>query len=624
MPAILPPSSLQAHEGPDPVAHWAFSARSRDGEKLKSRLGPDATLSGEVDFQMDQYGAYAAFPGEKNIISISSQLDDVRDLLPQKLITISAWVAVEKRQQWGGIIGVLQDNGGEESGWILGFNEKSFYFGLASEGSNDGDGLMTYLSGKTLYEPGRYYHVVAVYDGERMHLYVNGKLDAVSEDQSGDILYPKQASWVMAGYRDRNEAHSLKGRLREIRLYDSAAQLKWIEHDFSHNAKLSEVASYVPPPKLDLVVGPYLQHGTQTAMTAMWQTTRSASSTVHYGETADCRQSLSTSEPAFIHEVTLENLEPETQYFYRVESTVEESKEKISSDVWTFTTAVKKETPFAFAVISDTQGNPAVSGKLAAMAWGQRPSFLLHPGDLVDTGTNDRHWTEHFFASMQPLIGRVAFYPVLGNHEQNARNYFDYMSLPDPEYFYDFKYGNAHFFMIDTNRKVDPNSEQYLWLKKKLSESNSRWKFVCHHHPPFSSDENDYGNLWKTNKSTRGDARVRQLVPLYEKYGVDIVWNGHIHSYERTWPLLASRAVERKGVIYMITGGGGGSLETPGPFRPFFQNTVRRGHHYVMVHINGGMLEFKAYDLEGRLFDYMKLEKPEISKKTPSNPTSAK
>ena len=138
---------------------------------------------------------------------------------------------------------------------------------------------------------------------------------------------------------------------------------------------------------------------------------------------------------------------------------------------------------------------------------------------------------------MEPLISRVAMFPVLGNHEQNARNYYNYMSLPDPEYFYKFTYGNADFFMIDTNQRVDLQSKQYQWLDEQLTASKATWKFVCHHHPPYSSDENDYGDLWKTNRSSRGDVRARVLVPLYEEHNVDVVWNGHIHSYERTWPI---------------------------------------------------------------------------------------
>ena len=63
------------------------------------------------------------------------------------------------------------------------------------------------------------------------------------------------------------------------------------------------------------------------------------------------------------------------------------------------------------------------------------------------------------------------------------------------------------------------------------------------------------------------------------------------------------------GTVYMITGGGGGGLELAGPIRPFFQNTVKRGHHFCYVAVNGKNLEMKAYDLEGRLFDTLVIEK---------------
>ncbi|MDG2310013.1 MAG: metallophosphoesterase, partial [Planctomycetota bacterium] len=214
-----------------------------------------------------------------------------------------------------------------------------------------------------------------------------------------------------------------------------------------------------------------------------------------------------------------------------------------------------------------------------------------------------------FFPSMDPLLSRVPIYPVLGNHEQDARHYYDYMQLPDPEYYYDFEYGNAHFFMLDTNRKVHPGSEQFVWLEKELKKSKAIWKIVCHHHPAFSSDENDYGDMWK-GPSSHGDLRVRELTALYDKYDVDLVWNGHIHSYERTWPLAKGKVVEENGTTYMITGGGGGGLETPGPIRPWFQNNVRRGHHWCYVAVNGGTLEMKAFDLEGRMFDVLTLKKP--------------
>jgi len=124
---------------------------------------------------------------------------------------------------------------------------------------------------------------------------------------------------------------------------------------------------------------------------------------------------------------------------------------------------------------------------------------------------------------MRPLTSRVPFYSATDNHEQNASNYYEYVSVPNPKYYYDFRYGDALFFMLDTNRNVGSDSEQYEWLEENLAKSDAKWKFASHHHPPFSSDEDDSGNLWKQNKSAGGDLRARQLSELYKRYGFDIV-----------------------------------------------------------------------------------------------------
>ena len=413
---------------------------------------------------------------------------------------------------------------------------------------------------------------------------------------------------TLGAYRDANENHPLRGRLHSVAWYDAAAGAEWVAREFARDRSLAEEPPRPVPTPVEFVVRPYLQCGTQTGMTVMWQTSVPCDTTVHFGATAACDRSKEVPGSRTLHEVHVENLLPHTPYFYRVASEAE-SGETLQSEVRTFVTAVPKETPFAFAVISDTQGNPEVAGRIAKMAWAQRPSFLLHPGDLVDTGGEDRHWTRQFFPSMEPLVSRVPFYPVLGNHERDHRNYYDYMALPAPEYHYSFTFGNAEFFMIDSNRDVSESSRQYGWLDQALAASDATWKFVCHHHPPYSSDENDYGDLWKTNESSRGDLRLRPLTKLYDRHGVDVVWNGHIHSYERTWPLRSGKPVTEGGTVYMVTGGGGGSLETAGPIRPAFQNTVRHGHHCAMVRINGPVLEFQAYDLENRLFDTFTVRK---------------
>lgn len=614
--SLLPASSAHGHDGPDPLIHWDFKPQQLQGSKLKARLGMDIELSGPLRWSQDEFGHSLMLTPRTAGYAQPTGTDTT---LPTRALTVSAWVSVDEPLDWGGIIGRIQDDGDQELGWMLGFDRRVFTLTVSTSGANDGNGRHTVLKGTTAWAPGRFHHVVAVFDGQSARLYVDGKEEAFSAEQYGEILYPAAQQISIGSFRDGNEDHRMTGRLRDIRIFDLAAKSEWVRQEFEHGVKVAALAARPVVSDSGFAVEPYLQFGTQTSMTIMWRTTQPGSTLVRYGATAACEQELAVDGQHDIHEVLLQNLEPETQYFYTVETTLADGS-IVESPTYTFTTAVRDQTPFAFAVFGDTQKNPKVSGQLATMAWAQRPSFLVHVGDLVDKGTLANHWTEHFFPGMKPIAQRIPFYPVLGNHEENAQNYFDYMALPAPEYRYTFRYGNTQFFMIDSNRDISPGSEQFEWLKQELQQSQAVWKIACHHHPPYSSDEDDYGNLWKTRISTRGDLRARQLVALYEEFQVDIVWSGHIHSYERTWPIHQGQAVEQRGTIYMITGGAGGNLETAGPFRPFFQNNVKHGHHYCMVAVNGGTMEIKAFDLEGRLFDTVTLKKSAANAPQPAQP----
>ena len=608
------------HDGPDPIGSWRLAAAHVKDGTLQSLLGVAGRIEGKVAFDGEQQDGAMYFDGEATCIVLADDYAKSEQQLPTRHMTVTAWASISTGAEWGGLLGVVQDNGDAEAGWVLGYNEQCFTFGLASKGADDGDGRMTYLAGKTKYEQGRFYHVCGTYDGKVQRLYVNGQLDGESAVQSGDLLYPKSAPLVLGGYRDVNEFTPFHGRLHAARIFAETAKPEAVQHMYEHGEALTKQAPHVvQDPTQRWLVQPYLQWATKTGMTIRWETSRLSTSMVHWGTKAELLGDDQAKVPVYamrqevpgmhlLHEVRLDGLQENTAYYYRVE-TVDDQGSRLWSDALSFQTAPGEDVPFAFAVISDTQGNPKVSGAMADFAWSLRPNFLLHPGDLVDTGTVKAQWLEHFFASMKPLLERVAMFPVLGNHERDARFYYDYMSLPTPEYYYTFAYGNAQFFMIDSNREVGPASEQFLFLTAELQKSRAQWKIVCYHHPAYSSDENDYGDTWY-GPSTRGDLRVRKLVPLFDKYGVDIVWNGHIHSYERTWPLREDRATTPgNGTVYMITGGGGGGLETAGPIRPFFQNTVKRGHHFCYVAVNGNTLELKAYDLEGRLFDTTTIQK---------------
>lgn len=204
-------------------------------------------------------------------------------------------------------------------------------------------------------------------------------------------------------------------------------------------------------------------------------------------------------------------------------------------------------------------------------------------------------------------------FPVLGNHEQDASYYYQYVVAPAPEYYYTFTYGNAQFFMIDTNRDVSEGSEQYNWLEWELAKSTATWKIAIHHHPPYSSDSDDHGNTFEALSTLGTDAR--NLVPLYERYGLDFCLFGHTHLYERSWPIKDNKINMKNGVVYINSGGAGGGLEDFAPTRSWFTMELQSVHHYCTFSIFEDHVVFKSIDHEGRLIDtfQMKQEKEDMA-----------
>lgn len=375
---------------------------------------------------------------------------------------------------------------------------------------------------------------------------------------------------------------------------------------------------------LSFIVKPYMQYSTQSELSILWETTLPASSTVKYGKAAFDVPTTPLTEIATLdgqrkmHEVKLEGLSPETNYFWQTIS-VAANGDTLKSALYSFKTAVKDSSGYAFALVGDSQFNsktPWAWSVISKEVWKKRPHFVVHAGDLVDWGPKKTDWTEHFFPGGQELMARVPMYTVLGNHEGDADLYYQYMVNPAPEYRYTFKYGNAEFFMIDTNRDVSEGSPQFNWLEQALAHSNAMWKFVIHHHPPYSSESDDHGNTFKV-ASTMG-TKARNLVPLFEKYSVDFCLFGHTHVYERTWPLKDNRINEENGVIYINSGGAGGGLETFAPTRNWFTLELQEGHHFCLFNVFEGTLYFKAIDHEGKVFDQFELHKETPNQKQAS------
>ncbi|MCP4837558.1 MAG: hypothetical protein GY895_22665 [Phycisphaera sp.] len=539
---------------------------------------------------------------------LAPRVDGLEGGPPKEAVTLEAWVAIDMATRWGGVVGAIQDNAEAETGMLLGYEGDRPMFAIASEGVEDEDGRLTYLLADRTWTEGKWHHLVGTYDGSVMRVYVDGELAGESREQSGPIRFAGDEPLAIGGYLDRNEDHGLDGRIMEVAILPRAIDADEVRRRFSRRADLAALPADVDN-TLEWMVEPFLSWPTTQAMSVVAEATRPCAMRVEVrGEKGEAVGILNSSGPARLHEFRIDRLEANTKYFYRVIATV--PGQQLDGGLKTFRTAAARGEPFTFVAIGDTQSQPKVVERIADLAYETRPSLLVHAGDLVTTGGDKGHWVNHFFPNMRPLIDRVPIMPVLGNHEQDAKLYYDYMSLPAPERWYTFSYGDADFFMIDGNRSLADESEQLDWLESSLAASDAEWKFAILHQPPWTSDSNDYGDTLETG-SSRGDMNSRNITSLLERYGVDICFSGHVHDYERTFPMVEGDVVpwDEGGVIYVTTAGGGGHLEDFDPANTTFGHRKARRHHFVYCGIHDGILEFQAMDEDGRLFDVLALDK---------------
>ena len=332
------PNLCVAHQGPDPIAHWSFSNRTTSRQFVQARLGPDLKLPESARLVADPSGPALDLAGSGEGMIRSDRFDGHESAFPKEALTVAAWVAIDEAEERGGIVALASDSPDAEnvaSGWSLGFDDTTFTLTLSTDAA--GGARTTTLKGATPYAKGKWFHVVGVYDGERAQLFVNGVLDAESEPLEGGLVAPR-APFVAVGSTGDPSRPSLRGKLRDVSVYDIAAKPAWVQHAFEDLKQLVAMKRDSRADALSMVVEPYLQFGTQDGMTVMWQTSLPGTSVVRFGETADCDRSVSGAE-AEIHEVRIEGLEPATQYFYRVE-TEDADGQSIGSRVSTFSTAV--------------------------------------------------------------------------------------------------------------------------------------------------------------------------------------------------------------------------------------------------------------------------------------------
>lgn len=340
-----------------------------------------------------------------------------------------------------------------------------------------------------------------------------------------------------------------------------------------------------------------------------------------------------------------------------------------------------KDQPHRFAVFGDCgAGNPDAKA-IAFRVHRENPDYVLIPGDVVYSRGRVSEYRAKFWPVYNadeparevgaPLLRSTLFVPAVGNHDVGNRDleknpdglaYFCYWDQPrngpslrhggpnvprltgpeeNQEAFresagdaypgagnFSFDYGNAHWMVLDTNAYINwAAPELRAWVERDLAAaSDADWRFVLFHQPPFNSSKAHFANQLS-----------RVLSPTFEAGKVDVVFSGHVHNYQRTYPLRfklddpsggrtepgervgGTFALDRKfdgrtvtrpdGIIYLTTGAGGAKLydpaqqDDPSSWQEFTCKFISRVHSLTVADVAGRTLTVRQVSAEGDELD---------------------
>ena len=382
-----------------------------------------------------------------------------------------------------------------------------------------------------------------------------------------------------------------------------------------------------------------------------------------------------------VYRTALNNLVSGSTFLYRI---LQNGKEVFTAEAQAPRSA---DQPFRFVAFGDIGAGTPEAKQIANGVFNAKPNIIFVPGDIVyDYGLIAEYQTKFWpiynadkvDAVGVPLMRSVPFVAAVGNHDSDSRDldkrpdalaYYDYWDQPlnGPEgkeggaYVpelkgseankkafanaagnryprmanFSFNYGNAHYTILDADTYVDWTDKELTdWVAKDLEDSKDMtWHFVVYHHPGFNSSREHYEQQ-----------QMRLLAPIFEKGNVDVVFNGHVHNYQRTYPMyfkpdnkgtllvggkdaktIRGRVVtgrwtldksfdgqtntHPKGVIYVITGAGGQELYNPeqekdiDSWQKFTDKFISTVHSFTVVDVNGTTATIQQQDAEGKKLD---------------------
>lgn len=313
-----------------------------------------------------------------------------------------------------------------------------------------------------------------------------------------------------------------------------------------------------------------------------------------------------------LHTAKMAALVPGTKYAYRV------GDGNNWSEWFHFVTARDESAPFSFIYFGDAQNDiRSMWSRILRQAQSDAPkaAFMLHAGDLINNAHHDAQWGEWFAAGhwLNAMIPSIA---TPGNHEYFkeevdgkevstlTKHWGPTFAFPRngpeglEESVYWLDYQGVRLISLNSNEQ---QATQVEWLKKVLAANANQWTIVTFHHPLYSAatgrDNNELRDLWK---------------PVLDAHRVDLVLQGHDHTYGRTGfdlptNLQSGMNVRRGPTVYVVSVSGPKQYETEA--RPFFSRMAGGTQLYQVIHVDANQLKYEAYAANGELYDAFTLKK---------------
>lgn len=305
------------------------------------------------------------------------------------------------------------------------------------------------------------------------------------------------------------------------------------------------------------------------------------------------------------HKVSIDTLKPSTLYAYRV------GDGRYWSEWFHYRTAAAKPEPFSFVYLGDAQTkiyslwSRAIRG---AYQYAPNARFVIHAGDLINTANNDYEWAE-WFAAGSFIHATIPSVVTPGNHEYESNGSGKKISmfwnpqfnmpnngpegLEDQTYYFDYQ--NVRVISLNSNEQIERQRE---WVESILKENPNAWTVITFHHPVFSAA-----------RGRSNDPLIKEWKPVFDKYNVDLVLQGHDHTYARGQNIEQGKNVRdgETGPVYVVSVSG--PKMYPITSARWMKRAAENTQVFQVISIDKNKLTYKAIQVTGEVYDAFELIK---------------